>query len=81
MIRDLDRAIVDEVQLAPDLLRAIKESVDNDRLPGRFSLTGSANILTLQDLRESRRQHGNCDPAAATKQARALAWIGTVSWP
>lgn len=31
MIRDLDRATIDEVQLAPDLLRAIKEPIDNDR--------------------------------------------------
>jgi hypothetical protein len=48
MIRDLDRAIIDEVQLAPDLLRAIKEFIDNDRRPGRFLLTGSANILTAK---------------------------------
>jgi predicted AAA+ superfamily ATPase len=53
MIRDLDRAIIDEVQLAPDLLRAIKESIDNDRRPGRFLLTGSANILTLPKISES----------------------------
>src|ERR1700733_12111041 len=53
MIRDLDRAIIDEVQLAPDLLRAIKESIDTDRRPGRFLLTGSANILTLPKISES----------------------------
>lgn len=53
MVRDLDRAIIDEVQLAPDLLRAIKESIDNNRRPGRFLLTGSANILTLPKISES----------------------------
>jgi len=53
MVRDLDRAIIDEVQLAPELLRAIKESIDNDRRPGRFLLTGSANILTLPKISES----------------------------
>jgi predicted AAA+ superfamily ATPase len=37
---------IDEVQRAPDLLLAIKESVDRDPTPGRFLLTGSANILT-----------------------------------
>jgi uncharacterized protein len=42
IVRDLDRAIIDEVQSAPELLRAIKESIDNDRRPGRFLLTGSA---------------------------------------
>lgn len=30
-VRSLDTAIVDEVQRAPDLLRAIKKSVDADR--------------------------------------------------
>jgi len=53
MVRDLDRAIIDEVQLASELLRAIRESIDNDRRPGRFLLTGSANILTLLKISES----------------------------
>jgi predicted AAA+ superfamily ATPase len=52
-VRNLDRTIIDEVQRAPDLLRAIKRSVDNDRRPGRFLLTGSANILTLPQVSES----------------------------
>ena len=38
---------LDEVQRAPELLLAIKASVDRDRRPGRFLLTGSANVLTL----------------------------------
>lgn len=37
-----DRVILDEIQRAPGLLRAIKLSVDRDRRPGRFLLTGSA---------------------------------------
>lgn len=53
LVRDLDRAIIDEVQLAPELLRAIKESIDTDRRPGRFLLTGSANILSLPKISES----------------------------
>jgi len=52
-VRGLDMAIVDEVQRAPDLLRAIKKSVDTDRRPGRFLLTGSANVLTLPQVSES----------------------------
>jgi predicted AAA+ superfamily ATPase len=52
-VRDLDRAVIDEVQRAPDLLRAIKRSVDSDRRPGRFLLTGSANVLTLTQVSES----------------------------
>jgi predicted AAA+ superfamily ATPase len=50
-VRGLDQAIVDEVQRAPDLMRAIK-TVDVDRRPGRFLLTGSANVLTLPQVSE-----------------------------
>ena len=35
-VRQLDRAIVDEVQRVPELLMAIKLVVDEDRRPGRF---------------------------------------------
>jgi len=52
-VRGIDRAIVDEIQRVPDLLRAIKKSVDVDRRPGRFLLTGSANVLTLPLVSES----------------------------
>jgi len=53
LVRTLDRSTIDEVQRAPDLLRAIKKSVDDDRRAGRFLLTGSANILTLPQVSES----------------------------
>lgn len=46
-------AIIDEVQRAPDLLRSLKLSVDRDREPGRFLLTGSANVLTLSAVSET----------------------------
>lgn len=52
-VRGLDQAIVDEVQRAPDLLRAIKKTIDVDRRPGRFLLTGSANVLTLPQFSDS----------------------------
>ena len=52
-VRGLDRAIIDEVQRAPDLLLAIKQSVDEDPRPGRFLLTGSANLLTIKTVNES----------------------------
>ncbi|MBM4261557.1 MAG: ATP-binding protein [Deltaproteobacteria bacterium] len=52
-VRSLDRVVIDEVQRAPNLLRAIKTSVDNDRRPGRFLLTGSSNLLTLSQVPES----------------------------
>lgn len=46
-------AVIDEVQNAPNLFRAIKASVDRDRKPGRFLLTGSANVLVLPRLGDS----------------------------
>ena len=52
-IRGLDKAIIDEVQRAPDLLLAIKKTVDEDYRPGRFLLTGSANVLTLPRVADS----------------------------
>jgi hypothetical protein len=47
------QVILDEVQRVPELLPAIKLSVDNDRRPGRFILTGSANLLLLPGVQES----------------------------
>jgi len=40
-----NHAILDEVQCVPKLFRALKVSVDENRLPGRFILTGSTNLL------------------------------------
>ena len=53
MIRSLDRAVIDEIQRAPSLLLAIKKSVDEDRRPGRFLLTGSANLMALPTVTDS----------------------------
>lgn len=53
LIRELDQVIIDEVQRAPDLLLAIKESVDRDPRPGRFLITGSANLMTLPRIADS----------------------------
>ena len=44
---------IDEIQRAPELLPAIKLSVDQDRRPGRFVLTGSANLLLVPTVTES----------------------------
>ncbi len=45
--------VIDEVQRAPELFLPIKAAVDRDRRPGRFLLTGSANVLFLPRLSES----------------------------
>lgn len=46
-------AVIDEVQRAPGLFPAVKISVDRNRAPGRFLLTGSANVLSLPRLSDS----------------------------
>ncbi|MBI2466213.1 MAG: ATP-binding protein [Candidatus Rokubacteria bacterium] len=48
-----ERAILDEVQRAPGLFTALKTAVDRDRTPGRFLLTGSANVLLVPKLADS----------------------------
>jgi predicted AAA+ superfamily ATPase len=45
--------VLDEIQRAPDLLPAIKLAVDRRREPGRFLLTGSADVLALPRVSES----------------------------
>ncbi|HEV3157427.1 MAG TPA: ATP-binding protein [Candidatus Baltobacteraceae bacterium] len=45
--------VIDEIQRVPDMLIAIKASIDRKRNPGRFLLTGSANILTLPKVSET----------------------------
>ncbi len=52
-VRELDKAVIDEIQRAPELLLAIKKSIDDDYRPGRFLLTGSANVLTLPRIADS----------------------------
>lgn len=44
---------LDEVQRAPDLLRAVKRAIDRDRTPGRFLVTGSTNLLLMKQVSES----------------------------
>lgn len=45
--------VLDEIQRVPELFMAIKGAVDRQRKPGRFLLTGSANVLLLPQLSES----------------------------
>lgn len=52
-LQRFDSAIIDEIQVAPDLVNAIKIEVDSDQRRGRFLLTGSANILAIPRVSES----------------------------
>jgi len=47
------RAILDEVQRAPRIFSPLKIEVDRKREPGRFLLTGSANVLAVPNLSDS----------------------------
>lgn len=46
-------AVLDEIQRVPELFLSIKQSVDERREPGRFLLTGSANVLLLPQVADS----------------------------
>lgn len=39
--------VIDELQRSPELILPIKASIDRDRRPGRFVMTGSSNLLRL----------------------------------
>ncbi len=71
---------LDEIQRAPGLLRAIKLAVDRGRRPGRFLLTGSADLLTLPTVSESLagrmeivRLHGLTEAEKRRRPGRFLA--------
>jgi len=53
-VESFDEALViDEIQRAPELLLPIKAAIDRDRSPGRFILTGSAQVMLLPKVSES----------------------------
>ncbi len=65
---------IDEIQRVPELILAIKHSVDLDRRPGRFLLTGSANLLQLPRLADSLAGRMEClylQPFSAAEQELA----------
>jgi len=45
--------VLDEVQRVPELFLAIKREIDKNREPGRFLLTGSADVLLLPKISDS----------------------------
>lgn len=53
LLRGQEALTLDEVQREPDLLHAVKRSVDDEREPGRFVLTGSANLLLMEAVSET----------------------------
>lgn len=53
LVRSAPRLTLDEVQRSPDLLLAIKRAVDEDRVAGRYLLTGSTNLLLMRRIAET----------------------------
>ncbi|MCI0585444.1 MAG: AAA family ATPase, partial [Planctomycetes bacterium] len=53
LLEEAPQLTLDEVQRVPELLLAIKRAVDRRRSPGRFLLTGSANLLMMRRVSES----------------------------
>lgn len=71
---------LDEIQRAPELFLDIKAAVDRDRTPGRFLLTGSANVLLLPTLADSlagRMEVLNLWPLSAGEIANVAAFNRT----
>ena len=69
-----DAVTLDEVQRASELLPAIKRAVDRDRRPGRFVLTGSANLLLAPTVTESlagRMEIAQLHPLTESEKERA----------
>ena len=53
LVGGAQRVTLDEVQREPDLLRAVKRTIDRRKAPGQFLLTGSANLLLMRQVSES----------------------------
>ncbi len=67
-------AILDEVQRCPELLMSLKQSVDIQREPGRFILSGSANLALLghvSDTLAGRAGYFILHPMTRREQRRA----------
>lgn len=77
-----DKTILDEVQRVPKLFTSIKAAVDRDRKPGRFILTGSANVLLVPSLADSlagRMEILRLHPLAQTElAARSSGFLGAL---
>jgi predicted AAA+ superfamily ATPase len=74
-----NKVVLDEVQRVPELFTALKAAVDRHRQPGRFILTGSANVLLVPRLADSLagrmeilRLHPLAQAELAGKQSRFI---------
>ena len=59
----------------PDLLLALKKAVDEDTAPGRFVITGSANVLASKRIQDA--LPGRIDRVEMWPLARARSAVGS----
>jgi predicted AAA+ superfamily ATPase len=74
-----ERAFIDELQRAPDLVLALKAAVDRDTRPGRFLVSGSANLLLAPRIGDSLAGRVERVPLRPFTQAE-IARVGVPSW-
>lgn len=74
-----DAAFIDELQRAPDLVLALKAEVDRDPRPGRFLVTGSANLLLAPRIGDSLAGRVERVPLRPFTQAE-LAHVAVPRW-
>lgn len=75
--------LIDEAQRAPGLILPIKASVDRDRRPGRFLLTGSTDLLQVKGVSDSlagRAETVELKPLSQGELARRSVGEDFVSW-
>ena len=78
-----ERVILDEVQRAPALFAALKIEVDRRRLPDRFLLTGSSNVLhtpALSDSLAGRMETVRLHPLAQSEIQGGSNAAGSLDW-
>lgn len=74
---------IDEIQRVPELLISLKAAVDRDRRPGRFLVTGSADLLSLHGAQESLAGRAETIPLEGFSQdelAGRVADFATFAW-
>ncbi len=72
LIRGLNQVVIDEIQKAPALLSAIKQSVDFEPVPGKFLLTGSTHFMASPDLPDSLAGRIEVIPLLPVSQAEII---------
>lgn len=74
-----ERAFIDELQRAPDLVLALKAEVDRDTAPGRYLVSGSANLLLAPRIGDSLAGRVERIPLRPFTQAE-IARVGVPPW-